>query len=254
MKKAAFFFSLILLTIAPMARSQDEEKIQELFQNAIQKMGGDAFLKYADLTTKGQRFYFNDRGENSGMIKFTSYTKFPDKRRYEEGNKKNELDITVFDLSKNVGWIQEGQKPVHEATGAEMKDFRDSMKHRLDGIFRFRYKDPNGSMYYLGPGEGHDVTLEMVKMLDSDNDEVTVYFDRISKFPAKIEYRRLTRKGVRQRVVEEFSQWHEIQGVNTPLRTDTFVNGRPAIQHFVTEAIFNGNLQDSLFTKPVPLK
>jgi hypothetical protein len=253
MKKTALILSIIL-SMVPIARSQDEEKIQELFQNAIKKMGGDAFLKCSDLVTKGQRFYFNDQGENSGIIKFASYTKFPDKRRFEEGNKKSDLDITVIDLGKNIAWIQEGQKPVREATESELKDFRDSMKHRLDGIFRIRYRDPNGSIYYLGPGEGHDVTLEMVKMLDSDNDEITVYFDRISKLPAKIEYRRLTRSGVRQRIVEEFSQWHEIQGVNTPFRSDTFINGRKYLQNFITEGTYNSNLQDSLFTKPAPVK
>ncbi len=253
MKRLTFFLAVVL-SFVPLTRGQDEEKIQDFFQGAIKEMGGDAYLKVSDSVSKGQRFYFNSQGENSGLIKFTDYTKLPDKSRYEEGNKKEELDITVFDLTKNEGWILEGQKEVRAAKAEEMKDFRDSVKHNLDGIFRFRYRDPNNKLFYLGPGEGHDVTLEMIKMLDSDNDEVTVYFDRISKMPVKVEYRMLSHNGLRQRMVDEYSQWHTVQGVKTPLRIDSFINGRRFLQHFILEITFNNDLQDSLFTKPARSK
>jgi hypothetical protein len=249
-----FLFLAIVLVFVPLSQGQDEEKIEELFKNAIQAMGGDAYLKVTDTSSKGQRFYFNSQGENSGLVKFSDYTRLPDKSRYEEGNRKNDLDITVFDLKNNVGWRLEGQKAVRDATPEEMKDSRDSVKHSLDGIFRFRYRNPENKLFYLGPGDGHDVTLEMVKIIDSDNDDVTVYFDRISKLPVKVEYRILSKMGLRQRLVDEFSQWHVFQGVNTPLRTDSYINGRRFLQHFITELTYNNNLPDSLFTKPVRLK
>jgi hypothetical protein len=252
--KRLFFFLTIILGFVPWTQGQDEEKIQELFTSAIQAMGGDAYLKVTDASSKGQRFFFNNQGENSGLIKFSDYTKLPDKSRYEEGNKKNDLDITVFDLKNNVGWRLEGQKEVREAKPEEMKDFRDSVKHSLEGIFRFRYRNPENKLFYLGPGEGHDVLLEMVKMIDPDNDDITIYFDRISKLPVKVEYRILSKMGIRQRLVDEFSQWHMFQGVNTPLRTDSYINGRRFLQHFITEITYNSNLPDSLFTKPVRVK
>jgi len=62
----------------------------------------------------------------------------------------------------------------------------------------------------MGAGEGKDVTLDIVKLVDSENDEVLLYFDRISQLPAKVEYHDINDRGVRQRHVEEFSQWfHE---------------------------------------------
>jgi hypothetical protein len=242
-----FSFYLVLVPLAP---CQDEEKIKGLFQNAIQAMGGDAYLKVADIVSSGQRFYFNNQGESSGLIKYSDYSKLPDKRRFEEGNRKNELDITVFNLGANEAWILEGQKGTREATPEEMKSFREVVKHSIDNIFRFRYKDPANKLFYMGPGEGQDLTLEMVKLLDPDNDEVTVYFDRLSKLPAKIEYQEISKKGVRQRVVKEYSQWHEFQGVNVPLRIDSFVNGRRLAQNFINKISFNNNLSDGFFSKP----
>jgi hypothetical protein len=253
MNRFCIFLS-IFWAFVPFAQCQDKEKIKALFQDAIQAMGGDAYLNVTDLVSNGQRFYFSNQGESSGVIKFSDYTKFPDKSRFEQGNRKSDLDITVFNLEAKEGWILEGQKGTREAKSEEMKEFKAAMKHSMDNIFRFRYRDPSNKLFYLGSGEGQDITLEMVKLLDPENDEVTVYFDRISKLPAKIEYHNISNKGIHQHIVKEYSQWHEFQGVNTPLRIDSFVNGRKSWQHFITKISYNNNLSNSLFSKPTQPK
>lgn len=236
------------------ARSQDEEKIQKLFQDAIQAMGGDAYMKVTDIVSEGNLFYFNRDGDSSGLIKYNDYTRFPDKSRFEVGNRKKLRDVTVFNLEKNEGWILEGQKETRAATAEEMKSFKDAIKHSLDMILRFRYKDPDNRLFYLGPGDGADVRLEAVKILDPENDEVTVHFDRAGKLPAKIEYRTINRRGIALREVEEYSQWLLTQGINTPLRTDHYQNGFKSSQQFIVKITYNNSLPDSFFVKPEPPK
>jgi hypothetical protein len=253
MKKLLLTFSLVIV-FAPLSSGQDEEKIRRLFQEAIQAMGGEAYLNVIDMVSEGQTFSFSYEGGSSLPVKFTDYTKFPDKSRFELGNRKKELDITVFNLGKNEGWILEGQKETRDAKPGEMDSFKNSVKHSIDMIFRFRYKDPGTRLFYMGAGEGKDVTLEIVKLVDPENDEVVLYFDRISKLPAQIEYRDINDRGVRQHHVEEFSQWFMKQGVNTPLRMDGYINGRRLSQHFLLKVTYNNNLPDSFFSKPVPLK
>ena len=249
-KKIALIFWIALI-FTPHSLSQDEEKIQQLFQDAIQAMGGDAYLNVTDMVSNGQWFVFDREGRSSTPIKYTDYTKLPDKSRYEEGNNKNNLEITVFNLATNEGWIKEGRKETREATPEELRDFKRVVKHQIDIIFRQRYKNPDNRLFYLGPGEGRDVILEMVKIVDPENDEVVIYFDRITKLPKKIEYWDMSGRGVRVRVVNEFSRWFSKQGVNTPLRLDVYVNGRRSSQHFVLEITYNNDLQDSFFSKPV---
>ncbi len=245
----------ISVFLLPSARSQDDdEKVQQLFKDAIQAMGGDAFTGVTDMQSEGQEFVFNAQGDSSGLIKFTDYTKLPDKSHHEDGNRKKELDITVFNLEKKEGWILEGQKETRAATEEEMKEFRNSVKHSIDTIFRYRYKDPANKLFYLGAGEGQDMMDDLVKLVDPDNDEVTIYFDRTSKLPAKIEYRTVNKKGTRQSHADEFSQWHVIQGVNTPMRIDGYVNGRRSYQLFTLKISYNNNLLDSIFSKPLPPK
>ena len=252
-KRLLLIFSIALLS-GSIARSQDEQTVQKLFKDAIQAMGGDAFLNVKDMYSDGQSFAFNSDGESSLPIKFVDYTKLPDKSRHESGNRKSELEITVFNLEKNEAWIYEAGKGTREAKPDEMRSFRNTVKHSLDIIFRYRYKDPQEKLFYLGPGEGQDVTMEMVKIVDQENDETTVYFDRITNLPAKIDYREVNKRGIRVHYVDEFSQWHVFQGVNTPLRIDSSINGRRAAQIFTFKITYNGNLADSLFSKPIPPK
>jgi hypothetical protein len=244
----------LLLTVSETVPAQDEEKIQKLFRDAIEAMGGEKFLKVDDIVSEGNYFAFDREGNSSGLIKYNDYTKLPDKSRNELGNRKKERDVVVFNLETGEGWILEGQKETRAATPEEMKEFKNLVKHSFDLIFRTRYKDPANKLFYLGGGEGSDVHLDVVKLLDPENDEVTIYFDRLSKLPAKIEYRGLDKRGVQLRHVQEFSQWHVIQGIKTPLRTDSFVNGRKSAQFFVVKISYNNNLTDSFFSKPVPPK
>ena len=251
--KQTFLAILIICLILPVARGQEEtaeEKIRILFNDAIAAMGGDAFVNVSDMNSEGQYFMFNNRGESSGLIKFTDYTKLPDKSRFELGNRKNDLEITIFDLAKNEGWIIEGQIEPRAATEDEMKSFWSAANHSLDNIFRFRWKDPQNKLFYLGPGEGTDITRDMVRLIDPENDEVVIYFDRVSKLPVKIETQQINERGVRVRVSDEYSQWHNIQGVLTPMRIDGFTNGRRSSQQFLLKLSYNNNLQDDFFTKP----
>jgi hypothetical protein len=247
-----FLVFLLAIFIFADVRGQDDEKIKRLFEGAIQAMGGDAYLKVSELVSEGNYFIFDRDGNSSGLIKYNDYTKLPDKSRFELGNKRKERDVTVFNLEKNEGWILEGQKDTRAATKDEMNGFRSDVKHSIENIFRSRYRDPEIKFFYLGAGEGLDVTLEMVQILDSENDTITVYFDRASKLPAKVEYQRVNQRGIKEKHVQEFSQWHKMQGINTPLRLDGYVNGRKAFQSFIVKISYNNNLPDSFFSKPIP--
>ena len=252
--KKLIFACLVIAVLPLQLECQEENKALELFENAIEEMGGSTFMDVKDMVSNGNYFTFDRFGASSPLIKFTDYTKLPDKSRYELGNKKNQRDITVFNLETGEGWIREGQTETREATEEEMRDFRNTVKHSLELIFRTRYKDPENRLFYIGPGEGRDLNLEKVKLIDPENDEVSVYFNRMSHLPAKIEYTTKNSDGVRQHITQEFSQWHNIQGVLTSLRTDGYVNGRQTYQIHTIDIKYNNDLPDSTFSKPVPEK
>jgi hypothetical protein len=254
MKLPKTFLALVGALVAFSAQAQEDAKIQKLFEDAIQAMGGDTYLKVEDVVSEGNFFQFDRDGNSSGLIKYNDWTKLPDKSRFEIGNRKKARDVTVFNLKTKEGWILEGQRDTRDATPAEMKDFQNSVKHSLDNIFRFRYKDPANKLFYLGTGDAGEVQLECVRLIDPENDEVSIYFDRVSKLPAKIRYESIDNQGIHWRHVEEYSQWHVLQGVNTPLRMDSSRNGKKHSQQFVIKLTYNNRLADEFFSKPVPPK
>ena len=226
------------------------EKVRTLFEDAIAAMGGDAYMDVRDIKSEGQYFVFNHRGDSSGLIKFADYTRLPDKSRFELGNKKKEREITIFDLEKNEGWIIKGEREVKTAAEDDMKSFWSSANHSIENIIRFRWKDPENKLFYIGAGEDADVTRDMVRLIDPKNNEAVIHFDRVSKLPVKIEYQRINERGIRVRVTDEYSQWHRIQGVMTPMRIDGYTNGRRSFQQFFLKLSYNNNLRDDLFSKP----
>jgi hypothetical protein len=246
---ACFWMALL----AP-AKGQDEERIKKLFEDAIQAMGGTPYLDVKDIVSEGNVFGFDRDGNSGTPFKYYDWTKLPDRSRNEQGDRKKLMDVVVFNLEQNQGWILEGQKDTRDATPEEMKGFKNLVKHAIDNIFRFRYQDSANKLFYLGPGEGADLRYDLVKLLDPENDEVVIYFDRITKLPGKIEYHVINKRGIKDRYVDEFSQWHEIQGVETPLRIDSHVNGRKSSQTFLLKVVYNNNLPDSFFSKPIPPK
>ena len=253
-RRRGFLTALIFCFMLASVHGQEtnEEKIQTIFEEAIATLGGDAYMNVRNIVSEGQYFMFNSRGESSGLIKYVDYTKLPDKSHFELGNKKNEMEITIFDLEKNEGWIIEGERDVKEATENDIKSFWAAANHSIENILRFRWKDPQNKLFYLGAGDGTDVTRDVVKLINSENDEVIVYFDRVSKLPVKVESQRVNERGVRVRVTDEYSQWHKIQDVLTPMRIDSYTNNRRSSQQFILKLSYNDNIRDDLFTKPTP--
>jgi hypothetical protein len=254
MKRFIALMACFLLTLLVPAKGQDEDQAKKLFDDAIKAMGGSAYLNVMNIVSEGNSFGFDLDGNSSGLVKYYDWTKLPDKSRNEQGNRKKERDIVVFNLEANQGWILEGQKDTRDATPQEMKEFKNLVKHVIDNIFRLRYQDPANKLFYLGPGDGENLQYDLVKSLDPENDETVIYFDRNSKLPAKIEYSEINKRGIKDKHVDEFSQWHVIQGINTPLRIDSYVNGRKSGQTFPIKVVYNSNLSDSFFSKPIPPK
>lgn len=83
-----------------LAPTQSETKANEILQQAIAALGGDAYLHVQDLTCTGRMTSFDHSGDLSGLENFISYSKPPDKTRQENMPKRN--IINVFDGDK--GW------------------------------------------------------------------------------------------------------------------------------------------------------
>jgi hypothetical protein len=232
--------------------SQDksgEKKALEAIERCVKALGGTAFLQVKDMKSSGKYYQFR-KGENTLPIMYQDYTRLPDKSRYETGKGKNR-DASVFDLAARKGWILEAGKGVREANKEEIDSFKKAVKHAIENVLRTRYKEPGVKLFYFGPEQvTSKKRAEAVQLLDEENDEVTIYIDLSNNLPLKLEYTEALPDGRKLKIEEEYSNWHSIQGVMTPLRIDTFADGNQASQRFIEKISYNNNFPDSLFGKP----
>jgi len=248
--------SLVLAIFASsllMAEESGEAKPRKVIEAAIEAMGGDAYLNVNSTHSYGRYFQFS-KGRKS-FAQYNDWTVFkPVKWRFQMGKGKNQF-VSIYNLEEGKGWTLEGKGTVAEIPEDAIEEFRRSTKEELDIILRFRLDEEGMNLFYYGPndiaGQGKH---EAVEFLDITNKSIVVFFDRLSHLPAKLEEHFTDKAGVRHKEEMEMSNWHEFQGIMTPLRFDIFVDGEVSIQRFLEGITFNPEIPPEHFLEPVIAK
>jgi hypothetical protein len=223
---------------------ENSRKARGVLDQAIQALGGEAYLNAQDLSLEGRSYSFHRGKPNSLGTLFWRFRKFPDKDRIELTKKRDVIEIYSGDKGYEVTY-----KGVREL---EKKDELEPILRRrhfsLDLVLRQWLKEPGVALFYEGQTVAAQKQAEQVTIMNSKNEAVTLYLDFITHLPVKksFTWRDPTDK---QRNVEEeiFDNYRSIQGVMTPFDTTRVYNGDMAAQFFVTSAIYNQRLSDSLF-------
>jgi hypothetical protein len=255
--RAALFsvlFSAVWLQVAPCAFAQNPQdmmpaesaaKAKEILQQAIQALGGTAYINLHDSTCEGRLSQFGHAGELNGFEKFADYTIPPFKDRTENLPKRN--IITVMDGDK--GWTLD-RGGVSDASGADIARFQEDTKKDLDYILRTRIKEPNMVFRYAGQDIVDLREADWVELVDSDNRTIKIAFDRANHLPLrKIVDTRDANTRMKTDELEYYSNYHPINGIQTAFQFTRERNHIKIYQVFFDKCEYNTNLPDSLFTK-----
>ena len=252
-RSAICFILLAFLLLTPsLAPAQDSSgKAKEVITAAIEAMGGDSYLGFKNYHRQGRYFSF-DRWGQQGFSRFFDWTVLePVKWRFQLGEGKRQ-QVQIYNLEIHKGWLLEGKSSVEEVPEEELKAFEKDVLRDFDVLMKSRVNEEGMNLYYYGPDE---VTgsggLEAVEFLDATNSSVVIFFDLQSHLPTKMESHVTNRVGVRQKHETEFYNWHTVQGIHTPLRTDSFTDGEKSQQVFVEEISYDIAIPPSHFLEPV---
>jgi hypothetical protein len=175
----------------------------------------------------------------------------PIKWRFQLGEKKRR-QVQIYNLEIGRGWILEGESSVEEIPEEEIQGFANSVREDMDILLRDRVDEEGMSLFYYGPEEISGTgEFEAVDFLDASNKSIVIFFDLESHLPSKMETHATNSFGVRQKEETEFANWHTIQGVHTPLRSDHYTDGQVSRQIFIEEITFNGDIPPEYFLEPV---
>jgi len=245
--------AVLCLAAAEVTPAQDEAlmpeqsaaKAKELIQEAIQALGGQAYLNVHDATCTGKLSQFGHSGDLNGFETFIDYTVPPFKDRTENLPKRNLIE--VFD--NNKGWVLD-RGGVSEAAVSDVARFQEDIKIDLDNILRHRIHEPNMIFRYAGPDIVDLKEADWVELIDSDNRTIRIAFARSTHLPIrKTVDIRDPRTQLKSQEVEYYSLYHPMDSVETPFQITRERNGLKVYQVFFEKCQYNTNLADSLFTE-----
>jgi hypothetical protein len=224
---------------------QSAAKAKQVLQQAIEALGGTAHLNVHDVTCTGRLSQFGHSGDLNGFETFMDYAEPPDKDRTENLPQRNIIQV----YNGDKGWSMD-RGGVSDAAQYDLARFQADVQIDTDNILRHRIHEP-GMIFRYG---GMDVVdlhqVEWVELVDSDDRTIRIAFSTADHMPVRktVETRDpSTRTKTLQ--VEYFSNYHPINGIETPFQITRERNGLKIYQVFFEKCDYNTGISDSLFTK-----
>lgn len=230
-----------------MMPAQSAAKAKEILQQAIEGLGGAAYLNVRDSTCSGRVGQFGHSGELNGYGHFEDYTIPipPFRDRTENLPKRNIIQVKNGDK----GWDLD-RGGVTEARTSDLARFQDDMKTDIDNILRHRIHEPDMVLRYGGTDVVDLREADWVELVDSENRTMRIAIAKSSHLPIRmvIDTRNANTR-TRTEEIEYYSNYHPLQGIQTALQITRERNGMKTFQAFLDKCEYNTNLSESLFTK-----
>jgi len=218
-----------------------------LINQAIQALGGEAYLNVKDTAQEGRAYSFYHGQSNSTGALYWRYTKFPDRERVEVTKKRDVVYVYNGD---------QGYEITYKGTAAQdptgMADYLRRREYSLDWVLRRWLNEPGVALFYDGPAIAEQKQAEQVTIMNARNEAVTLFIDPATHLPIKKSFSWRDPKDKQRNIEEEvYDNYRLVQGIMTPYSVTRFYNGDMASQRFLNSIRYNQNVSDSLFAASV---
>ena len=248
-----------LALCAGRAAETRQERGKRVVYEALQALGGDAFLRMEDRVESGRAYSFY-RAQISGLSLATIYTRYlapaPGKAMLRERDAfGKDQDSGAMLFTENGAWevTFRGARVLEEQ---RYKNYQDSMLRNIFYILRQRLKEPGLEFYSQGTDMFERVPVEIVDITDAAGATVTVYFSQFDKLPVRQTFRRRNPE-FHDFDTEEatYAKYRAVGGgVKWPYDTQRQRNGDKVFEMYATSVEVNKNLKDDLFALPADVK
>ena len=222
---------------------ENARKARALLDQAIQALGGQAYLNIHDMQEQGRVYSFYHGRPTSNGVFFWRFLEFPDKERIELTPQRDIAYIYTGDKGYEVTY--KGPKAV------EKKDLDDYLRRRkfsLETILRSWVNDPTVALFYDGNALAGSLAAQRVTLINSKNESVSVYFDIDTHLPIKKSYSWRDPADKERNVEEEtYDGYRLTQGVMTPFGFTRYFNGDMQTERFITSASYSQDLDRAMF-------
>lgn len=241
-----------------------EQRGQQLIDEMVKALGGEAWLNRQDMEERGQSSAFFHGQPNGYIIQFKLDRQFPGPNRPEALRVGYYTDRGMIMPGKKIDVVQIWRdKTGYEITykgkttlpAKQVEDFYRRRAHSIEAIVNDWIKAPGVMVLYEGTDMVERRMADKVTILGADNDAVTLELDASTHLPLRRSFRwRNTTFNDYDHDVEEYGDYHTVQGVATPYNITRYHNGQMAGQTFLTSVQYNLGLSQDLFDPGIALK
>lgn len=225
--------------------AESAAKAKALLNQAIQALGGDAYLNVKDVTCTARVSGFGHSGDLNGFGKEIEYAIPPDKERDENLPKRNIISINNGDK----GWSLD-RGGVSPASITDISTYQENVKKDPDNVLRHRIHEPNMIFRYGGIDIVDYMEADWVEMVDSDNRSFRMAIAKNTHLPIRfVVNTRDANTRMRSDETTYFSNYHPLQGIQTPFQITVDRNGMKSQQVFFDSCTYNTGLSPDLFTR-----
>lgn len=236
----------------PVASGQTEDpsaqKARALVQQAIQALGGQAYLNITDMEQQGRTYGFY-HGENASPgAPFWRFWRWPDRDRTELTKRRDWIIIYNGDKGNEITF--RGTTSVEPVL---LKDYLRRREYSLEWVLRRWINEPGVAYFYDGAGIADQRPAEKVSIMNGRSQSVTLYLDVNSHLPLKKTFQWRDEDRYLNEESESWDNYRRIQGIMTPFSITRAKNGETTNQRFINSVTYNQGLQDSMFAATVTL-
>jgi hypothetical protein len=239
--------------------SNDPQAGRKLLDKMVEELGGAAWLNRKDYSATGQAGTFYKGTANPYVVQFERYVRLqPFGERQVIVSKQGVLIPTtkrdVAEVWTGGDGFEVTYKGKKELPQKDRDEFFLYQRHSLDTVMLEWLKQPGVLVTYEGTEIVERKIADKVSILTMGNDGVTLDLDESTHLPISLsfQWRDPLYKDFNTEV-QEFDDYHPVEGVMTPLTLTRLHNGDMTTQVYLKEVHYNVNFPPDLLDPDRPL-
>jgi hypothetical protein len=240
----------------PQTAAGEASQGRKLLDQMVAALGGEAWLHREDWI-----FY----GRSASFYKGQPHESVPAFEEYYRTHPFGERVIAISHFSTIPGmpgkdhrdiadvWTPDnGYEVTYKGTqplpAKDVAEYQRRRRHSLETVVEEWLKQPGVLVTYEGTNMVERRLADQVSILTANNDAVTLELDESTHLPLSLSYQWLdpVYKDL-NKDVEQFDDYHVVQGIQTPYSITRLHNGDMVMQRFLTKAVYNTKLAPDLF-------
>lgn len=222
----------------------NNRKAREVINQAIQALGGNAYLTIRDREQQGLGYSLHHGRANGAGTLFWSFSEFPDKERVELTKERDVTELFVGERGYEITF-----KGVHPVEEKDLVDYLRRRRFSLDVVLRTWVNDPTVAILYEGAATAAQHAAEQVTLINARNEAVHLFCDTFTHLPVKKSFE--WRDPVdRQKNLEEeiYDNYRPVPGgVVVPYNVTRYFNGEMSNERFFHSVTINQGLDQAMF-------